>query len=287
MGGSQSVCTKNELNSKCQDICKTLNKPVLPKIVNEWILYNDTNYFVVIKFSGKDSLIDIDNDSYYKRWEIKLDGSISIMERLQGENVTTQNNIIDIPGIYDIQNIQTEMMNSTDVYTTTNININSPDGDTIPQIVSTKLASKLSIPIEEIDTTFIKSNEKLDKRLFDDISESEQVGGVIEDIFFGSIKDEEKKAFIENFNEIKEKIKPFIILDPKTKYSFNKIFNFYPFVIATIEKEVTNKVKLEPKHIKCVGAIYPSEGTVKISELKSNDILDSFKNNICKEMVDI
>ena len=45
--------------------------------------------------------------------EIKLDGSISIMERLQGRKCNYKNNIIDIPGIYDIQNIQNEMMNST------------------------------------------------------------------------------------------------------------------------------------------------------------------------------
>ncbi len=255
MGSSASKCTKDQMEKECQNICKTLSKPVMPRSVAEWRLYNDTNKFVIMKFSGKEGLVDIDNTVYYKLWKVR---DVEEKEHIDLEkifNYAPGNSMTETENIISEERVDVPLSEEL-----------TPDEETALD------RSKLTIPVDKIDTTFVGSNTVLDPKLF-----PQQQGGSLS----------RSQIYTDNLKKIYDTFKPFLVLEPGITYSFTKIFNFYPFVMATIDKDTTTTIELDSNSVTCVGAIYPSENTVTVSNIQSNDILDSFKNAICNEFKEI
>jgi hypothetical protein len=76
----------------------------------------------------------------------------------------------------------------------------------------------------------------------------------------------------------------FIIIEPKTDYSFKNIYNFNPFVVAKIETGVQkiDLKRIEDIKLNCMGILYPSSDRVSTDKIINNDILQGYRNGVCE-----
>ena len=239
----QNLYSKN--NDIFKDICLTLNRPVKPESISKWQLINDTNQYILVHFVGKSNMLKINTELYSKLWNIQTNNGTNYISRYSEIMGFVNQTTVNTPKVTDV---------STMIQTPINNTISStPINNTIP---STQINN--TIPSTQINnlTYFNTGNDVLDQQLFPQTGGSDDINNNLRKLF---------------------NLGAFIILEPQTGYIMNDIFNFFPFAFT----KLTTINNITVKDVTCLGIIYPSTTITKISEFKSNDVMNVYKNEIC------
>jgi len=306
MGSSQSIekiaqekpnevkqfCLKNQHlysqnSNTLKGIQKTLNRPIKPEFIPSWTIINDTTNYILVHFIGKSTVTKIDVETYAALWNIQINDGTSYIQYYNQLLSTSPTNLISpISPISSISSI-------------------SPTNSISPISPTNSMSPNISIvPM----TLFSKGNEQLDPMLFSN-KMSGQTGGQslyapIASYSTPTLAKEQNAnanaatkattnattnatvAVNDTMNygngDLQNLLKTdaFMILEPGKGYKLNNIYNFYAFAFTKLAK-ITN---INKNDVICVGVIYPSASVTKISQFKSNDILDVYKNEICSKI---